>query len=425
MTQPTKHTRVGHAASAQLHQEASPRTQTAPKRYAHAYIRHFIIFALFVPGFYSYYGHDFYQDVFPTGVLALLFTINIIHKWSLDFRRNRALIISLGAAVVLYNLACFYTYRRFADSHYWKSDQINITIAFLFLLTLLTLKDTAGLLTTKLMRMTLYAIVISNGLALIVRLLGYSRVLCTNLYFRMVPIEEIGGNLHWLQYSTGEYAFLLLLYMAFLMTYRKLFPNVWVYALSQGLLLICLVLTHASGALIAAGFLFGGQLLHYIINRFPVLRENILLIAPVIIAMVGGLIVYLFLREGEFKAKLLLWLGSLEVIRDTPGGFSGAFGITAYETNYLNIATYHPQNTFLTHMLRYSAPVGIMFTLLFVVLIIFSIIRRPNFRTLGIWAALFFMLNIDYTLQTLNLPLTLFMIYCIFFRPKIKETGSQ
>ena len=400
-------------------------TQTAPKRYAHAYIRHFIIFALFVPGFYSYYGHDFYQDVFPAGVLALLFTINIVHKWPLDFKRNRALALTLGTTIVLYNAACFYTYRRFPDTHYWKSDQFNITIAFLFLLVLLTLKDTAGVLTTRLMRMTMYAIVINSGMALLFRFLGYGRMIFTNLYFRMVPLDEVGGNLQWLQYSTGEYAFLLLLYMAFLMTYRKLFPNVWIYALSQGLLLICLVLTHASGALLAAGFLFTGHLLHYLLNRFPILRENLLFIIPIIIVAVGGLMVYLFTRVETFHVKLLMWLGSLEVIRDCPQGFSSSFGVMLYETNYLNVATYHPQNTFLAHMLRYSIPVGIVFTLLFIILIIFSIIRKPNFRTLGIWTALFLMLNMDYTLQTLNLPLTLFMIYCIFFREDNEKTDSQ
>ena len=96
--------------------------QAAPKRYAHAYIRHFIIFSLFFPMFYSFFRHDYYQDVFPANIIALLFIINIVHKWTFDFRRNKYCVIALSVGLVLYNALSFYNYHRYTDVYFWKTS---------------------------------------------------------------------------------------------------------------------------------------------------------------------------------------------------------------------------------------------------------------------------------------------------------------
>lgn len=399
--------------------------QPAPKRYAHAYIRHFIIFALFVPAYYSFYGHDYYADVFVTGILAILFIINAVHKWSFDFKRNRIPALVLGGGVLLYNLACLYTYKHYPDILYWKTNQLNITVAYLFLITLLLLKEPATIISGKVLMWLKYSIIISNVAALILRLRGYSRIYIQNLLLIKTPLDPETKAFHWFYHSAGEYALHLILYMAFFMIYRKLFRNIWTYYISQGLLLICLVLTKAPGALLAATFLFGGQLLHYLIRRFPVIKENLLYIAPIVVVLIILPLIALFTKNETFHDRYLMWKGSLEIIRDNPQGFGTTFGVAPYETNYLPAGMFHAHNTFLAHMQQHSTLVGIVFLLLFLTIILFSALRKPNFQSLGIWLAVLFMLCMDFALQTMNLPFVLFMLYCMFFREKNKMTGRQ
>lgn len=393
-------------------------TQSAPKRYAHALIRHLILFAVFLPAYYTQYNHEYYQDIFPAGILALLFLINILHKWPLDFKRNSLLSASLAATLLLYNIACFYARKHYTEIVHWKVDQRNITIAFLFFLALLVIKDYKSVLSDKVMKWIIYAVLIDNFIALIFRAKGVARLEFFNLKFFTTPLAVTNNAFQWFYHTSAEYTLLLLLYMAFFMVYRRFFYNIWVYAACQAFLVYCISLTKAPGALLATGFLFAGHLIHYLFKRFPIVRENLMFIAPAVFAISGFILLMVFNKVEIFNNKFLLWKGSLEVIRDTPQGFGVGFGVTIYETNYLPTIVTHPENTFLVHMLRHSTPVGIMFLLLFVVLVVFSAIRNPNFKTFGIWIAVLLMLCMDFSLQTINLPLVLLLIYCIFFHEK-------
>lgn len=405
-----------------MQQEATSRTQAAPKRYAHAYIRHFIIFAVFAPFYFSYYNHGYYQDLFPAGILALLIVINLFHKWRFDFKTNRIFAYTLGGTLLLYNVTCFVARHKYAGlQNYWKTDQLNITVAFLFLLTLLLVREQTNIVSRKVLQLFKYSIIINNIFALITYFCGYRRFFMYNLLFIKNEMDPDFKAFQWYYQCTNEYALILLLYMAFFIIYRKLFRNIWTYALSQGLLLLLLVLSNAPGALLAAGLLWTFVGLHYVTERFPIIKENLLYILPLLVAALGFVFFLAFTKNEIFNERFLMWKGSLEIIRDTPQGWGNTFGVAPYETNYLPAGMFHAHNTFLVHMQRHSTPVGIMFLLLFVVLITFSAIRKPNFQTAGIWLAALLMLCMDFTLQTTNLPLVLFLIYCIFFRPKAKK----
>ena len=394
-------------------------TQSAPKRYAHAYIRHFIIFAIFAPFYFSYYNHGYYQDIFPAGILALLFVINIFHKWRFDLQTNRMFVAVLGSTLLLYNLTSIIARKKYADLHtYWISDQFNITVAFLFLLVLLLVRDRATIVSDKVMQWLKYSIIINNILALITRLRGFERYYMYNLLFIKNELDPETKAFQWYYHTSNEYALLLLLYMAFFLTYRKLFRNIWTYSLSQALLVVLLFLTKAPGAILAGCLLWAFVLFHYVIKRFPVIKENLLYILPLLVVVLGFLFFLVFSKNEVFHERFLMWKGSWEVIRDTPQGWGTTFGVSPYETNYLPAGLVHAHNTFLVHMQRHSNAVGIIYFLLFAVVIVFSALRKPNFKTFGIWLAVLLMLCMDFTLQTLNLPLVLFMIYCIFFREK-------
>ena len=66
-------------------------------------------------------------------------------------------------------------------------------------------------------------------------------------------------------------------------------------------------------------------------------------------------------------------------------------------------------------MYRFSLPAGICFAAIFLLLIIFSLKKRFCFLTAGIWGALLISLGMDYALLTTDLPITMFMLYCLFF----------
>lgn len=397
--------------------------QAAPKRYAHAYIRHFILFALFLPTFYSYYQHDYYQDIFPAGILALLLIINILHKWTLDFRKNRPCMIALFASLIIYNLICFYNYHHYNDGLFWKSYQLNVTIAFLFFLALLSLKEHTSIVSNKVIKWTIYAIVINNLIALFFRLRGIRRIQMMNLWHYKVPAEPGNDAMSWLFYEPGEYALILLLGMAFFMIYKNLFRNIWTYLLSQSILFICLILTKSNVALLAFGFLLAGTVLHFVINKFEILKEYAMYSIPIVLTLSGGILFYLFTNVGSYIDKYFIWKGTLKMLLDEPLGFRTTFGPHAYNVDFVPQAINNAQNVFINHMLRYSLPVGIVFTIMFVIIILFSFLRKPNYRTYGIWMALLIMLNLEYSLQTLNLPFALFMIFCIFYRNQ--ETDAQ
>lgn len=399
--------------------------QAAPKRYAHAYLRHFIIFSLFLPMFYSHYQHDYYQDIFPASILAALFIINIVHKWTLDFRRNRPCVIALAILLVLYNSISFYNYYSHPGVHFWKTYQLNITIAFLFFLTLLTIKEEATILSDKVIRFAICTIVINNLVALAFRLFGIRRIQMMNLWHYEVPVEPDNSAMSWLFYEPGEYALMLLLGMAFFIVYKHLFRNIWTYLLSQTVLLVCLFLTQSKTALLAVAFLFGGALLHFVLNKFEILKEYILYSIPIVITITGGILLYLFKQVEFYIDKYFIWKGTWELILEEPLGFRSTFGPHGYEVDFIPYTINHAQNVFINHMLRYSLPVGIVFAIMFAVIILMAFLRKPNYMTFGIWMAILIMMNLEYSLQTVYLPFVLFMIYCIFFRRKVRTPNRN
>ena len=103
------------------------------------------------------------------------------------------------------------------------------------------------------------------------------------------------------------------------------------------------------------------------------------------------------------------------MLLEDPVGLGTTFGPLKYYVSNVDTPINQAHNIFLNHMLRYSLPVGILYAAMFLIIIVFSIVRKPNYLTVGLWIGLLIPMNMDYSLQTLNLPLALFMIYCIFF----------
>ena len=113
--------------------------------------------------------------------------------------------------------------------------------------------------------------------------------------------------------------------------------------------------------------------------------------------------------------RIYIWPAFIEHIKNNPHGLGLAFGIKALPVENFAFRN-NSHNVFLNHMLHLSIPVGILFTLFFLVIIIFSFIKNFSFLTLGIWIAFLVPMCMDYTLFVSETPFFLFVIYCIFFR---------
>lgn len=396
----------------------------APKRYAKALMIHFILFSLFLPGFWAEYWNAYYQDYFAANLISTLIAINIFLHWKIDFKQNPLPAALLSVGVILYNAASFRMYSANPDRFFWKKDHLNVTLAFLFFIALLLAKDIRQIITDKVLRWTIRAFVATNLMALILRLSGYShmQIMCFN--FWKVPYDETNNFLGWFCQDPSEYAFLLLLSMGFFIVYKELFINKWTYLLSQLLLLICLILTNSTTFLLAAGILFGLQGIHTLIQKYSIPQKYVWISFPFTILVGAAVFAYLFNHVETFIQQSLILKGNWRMLMDDPMGLGTTFGVVTYYVDGIPTSIFQAHNVFLNHMLRHSLTVGMIYTILFVIIILCAIIRKPTYQSLGIWAALLIPLNMNYGLQTLHLPFTFYLLYCIFFRPQKEADGA-
>lgn len=390
-------------------------TTSAPKRYAHALIRHFILITLFFPIFYSKYQHVYYQDMSFISILALLFSINIFCRWRLDFRKHGFSVLAIAIVLLTYVIIAMVNYKRY-PVYFWRTEPLNVLIAVVFFLSLLLLRDETTVISDKFLRFTIIAILIHNVCGIIFRLTGGAKFYMQTLFYEARTIEETDGVFSWLYYDASEYALMLLLSMAFFMTYRRLFKNAYLYWASQGLLIICMLLTNTSIYYLATALLFGFNLLYTLVRKYEILEHCVSYSYPILIA-ICGVGMYLLTRFlPSLQTKALIWKGTWDILRVQPEGLYVSFGYAPYQVPGVDVPLIQAQNTFLNHMLRHSVGTGLVFTVLILTIFIIAFIKKPQLRSLGILLAILIPILTEFGLQTLYLPYVLFLMYCIFFK---------
>ena len=128
---------------------------------------------------------------------------------------------------------------------------------------------------------------------------------------------------------------------------------------------------------------------------------------------------YVRINENRNMATLgsrtMIWEAFIGHIQEHPHGVGMEFSEPVFQVTEW-FFTNNCHNVFMNHMFRFSIPVGMIFTLMFAVIIIFSIIKKFSFLTIGIWIALLIPMCMDYSLFASELPFFLFIVYCMFFR---------
>lgn len=389
---------------------------TSPrKRYGAALIRHFILISLFFPAFYTKFQHVYYQDLSFMTIIALMLTCHILFKCRLDIYKHRYTVLLITTALIAYLITAVVNFKRYPVM-FWRTEPLNILIAVAFFLSLLLLRKETEIVSDGFIRFAMVAMTVHNVAAIIFRLYGGSKFYMQTFYYEFTKISETNRTFSWLYYDASEYALILLLTMAFFLTYKRLFKNAYLYWGAQGTCILCMLLTNVSIYYLATLLLFGGDFLHRFLQNREDLHKYLPYSYPVITFIYGVGLFLLTRTVDAFRTKALIWRSALNLLRETPEGMFVGFGVLTIPVPGIEAPVVQAQNTFLNHMLRHSLWTGVVFTILIATILILTFLKKPNLRSLCILLAILLPIILDFGLQTLHLPYVLFLLYTIFYR---------
>lgn len=400
-----------------------------PKRFATAMIKHVIAATLFFPYIYSHNNNVYYQDFVLPNFFAILAMVFIFTSWKLDFKRNAIFVSGLGILLLAYNVCATYMNVKY---HHWYGEQINTTISFLFFMVLLMVKDIHALIDTATIKATIHMIVASNVCAICFRLFtGFNRVILINDWLWLEKyLKSIQMHFAWLYSHKSEYGLLLVLCVAFFATKRKYFRNIFTYALSLSVLFVALYLSDSYTSMGAAILIFVGQFMDYLLTAKWWKKLIAVAVIPIpIILIIKEALQILSENRNTFtlNGRIYIWNAFLNLIKQYPNGITEIFGTNKYEVKdwgtWSSYAT-NAHNVFLNHAFRFSVPVGVLFTAICIIIVVFSIKNNFSFTTPCIWVALFIPLMMDNSLSPSILSYVLLLSFSIFFlmqRETVKE----
>ena len=404
-----------------------------PKRFAPALIKHVVAVSLFIPYFYSKSFNYFYQDYILANFFAILAMICIFTSWKLDLRKNGILLAGMSILLIAYNICA--TYMNY-NYHHWYGEQINTTISFLFFMVLLMVKDPHALIDSNMIRSIIHMMVITNVLAIGYRLITeQNRILFMNNLVRRDKFEDImAPQYSWLYIHKSQYALILVLCIAFCVVYRKMFRNMLTYILSLGVLIFALYLSDSYTSMGAAALIFVGQFLDYL-RKAEWWKKLVAGVAIGVPGIIGCVKLYEMIGEGRdllsLNGRTLIWKVSWETITNNPDGVMDfIMGVNQFITyrypNGWQVATaYNCHNVFLNQMFRFSLPVGTIFSLAFILLLLFAIKQNLSFTTLSIVVAILIPLCMDYALTNAEFTLYILLLFILFFRNQMQEASAS
>lgn len=70
-------------------------------------------------------------------------------------------------------------------------------------------------------------------------------------------------------------------------------------------------------------------------------------------------------------------------------------------------------NVFFNQMLRFSIPVGIVFTLLFIGIVVYTLVKGCSFLMAGTWIALLVLMDMDYAMMSTSMALVFLIVWLV------------
>lgn len=385
-------------------------------------LRAAFVFMLLFPAFYSPHT-DVYQSAYYAGFSWAYFLLVLYMLLQLVWNRGKLARIHAAAAVyfgvlLLYNVLSLYFNHKYL---HWYWEQINNTVAFLFMAALLGFQIRLDEGKNDNIRFLMRCIVISNVGSIVYYLLGYTNLLiCNNQFiFFELPSNFYETRHYWIYSHKSEYALMLVAFMALFTAYRKKFKNMLTFLLSMAVLLFCLYLTH-SWTGIAGVFLIilGGVLDQVNWKEFRPRKWHFA--AAAVFLAAGGAVAWEVLSERNIMTlgdRVPIWKAVWQVILDHPEGWGMRFGTSMIQTE-TGLLVNNAHNVFLNQMLRFSIPVGICFILLFLGLVVYTLVKSRSFLMAGTWLALLLLLDMDYSMMSLQMALLFLIVYLVSIKKK-------
>lgn len=386
-------------------------------------IKLFILFSLLFPAFYSPYT-DVYQSAYYGGFSWAYFFL-VLYMATQIFRqekRNWKRWIPYLAVLAVYNLLSLYFNYKYL---HWYGEQINNSIAFLFLLVLVGSKAKLDEGEQDNIRFLIHCIVLSNVASIVYFFLGYTKLLiCNNQFvFFQLPEDFYETRHYWLYSHKSEYALMLVAFTALFVSFREKFKNRITYLLSLAVLLICLYMTHSWSGMIGILLIFLGALLDGMNEKGFHWKKQYFVVGGILFFVIGA-VGYKILLERDIMSlggRMQIWSAALGIIRKHPEGWGMRFGESAIQVAEGWLVN-NGHNLFLNAMLRFSVPVGLCFSILFLGIVLYSLVKAKSFLAVGMWIALLILLNMDYSLMSLQMALLFLIVYLVcFYKRKVKN----
>ncbi len=375
---------------------------------------HFLCASLFFPMFSSSSGSVFSPDLILVNLFAVFYIALMVFQKKITLCGNRLLFAAITLCLLGFNLCAFYANRMHLS---WYEGQLNVSISFLFFLTLLLTEASEE--REDLLKCFLKLIVISNALGLIPYFLNnYGISIMNGTVYRIAMEGQFDERRYsWFYPHKSDYAFMLVLFLALMVRFRNRFPKKWMLWCSIGILAFGLILSNTRATIAASLFLFLGWILDEIRQKpRKVKMRYALLVIPLLLLM--AFLVYLVSQRRDLLtlgSRTYIWAASLEEIRRNPWGLGTQIGFQTFPIPVWPKNVYNCHNVFLNILLQFSIPAGCFYILMLGILILASIRRKPTFLTLGIWVALLIPMNMDWCLQLQQMSVFLLAVYFLFF----------
>lgn len=383
------------------------------KRISATMLRHFLLMTMLFPLMYSDVGTTYSPDIVYANIFVVGFVALACLEGSIDWRRKNYLGYAVALCLVGFNVFSFYVNKSFYG---WYAGQVNITIAFLFLLAWLFMKDNVPGMDEKTVKFFLMAAAITNLVGVIPGILGYDAVWVSDSGLKLTDWGEICYL--WIYSHKSEYSFVLVLFLALTVIYRRLYEKKWMFWASVAVYAVGLWIADTRATMVAALFILAGFMMDHLTKKaggFP--WKYLLWFVPVLV--VGALLLYKFSKERDIWTlghRTQIWKAAVAHILDNPWGIGAMCGLQYFQVEgFIDVPNCH--NVFLNYLLQFSIPAGFFLCAIWGLIIIASVWKNRSFTALGIWAALLIPLNMDWCVLIGQTPLVLMCLYFIFFHP--------
>ncbi len=384
----------------------------------------FIFFSMFFPSIYSAVLSPTAPDFILVNLVAVLYIAAAVSQRQLQIGKERILLPLLSFLLICFNICSFYINWTY-QSWYW--GQINVSISFLLFLTLIA--SNAQEENSRTINVLILLCVISNVIGFIPYFMNYYGVSYINGHLGLMHMDGQFDErrYHWFYYHKSEYSFMLILFLALIVTYRKRFPNKWIYYGSAGVMVLGLIISNTRASMVACLAIFAGLILDEIRRKPKHIRKWYIAGLAVLFVIMLGLLYVISQRRNllTLGSRTHIWAAAVQEILKNPYGLGQECGLVSFPIPVWPKNVFNGHNVFLNILMQFSISAGSFFLLMLAVIIVTSIKRKPCFLTLGIWAALLVPMNMDWCLLLPQLSIFLMVVYFLFFYQEKRKTPED